>query len=474
MRYADDSSLRLRARRRRRFVLALFLLVALVFVALGAWRVGPAPKVTFDPEPKTLGRSTAVPIEVSEPSRGLSHVTVELEQNGERIFFSDQRFTPVAAWKFFGTKVDRWNATLELGKDAQPKLREGVATLRVVADRAPSWLRSGSPVIAERQLEVRLTPPTLELKSIQHYVKQGGCEAVVYRVGASSTRDGVRVGDRFFPGWPVPHGSGEPGAFRERFALFAVPYNVGDAGAVKLVAADEVGNQRSLAFVDQFFPAPPKPDTIELTPKFLERVVPSILAGATELTDKGDLLANFLQINGELRRANAATLVSLAAKSRPEFLWKEPFLALPGGRVMASFADHRSYFWEKKKVDEQDHLGFDLASTERAPVPASNRGVVVWAKELGIFGNAIVIDHGYGLMSLYAHLSQIDVHEGDTVERSQILGKSGSTGLAGGDHLHFSFLLQGLPVRPTEWWDPHWITDRIQRKLGAAALPFSG
>ncbi len=469
MRFSDDSSVRLRARRRRRLLLFLVLAVGIVVAAIGVLRVGPAPSIAFGAEPKVIGRSTAVALEVTEPSRGLSHVTVELTQNGERVLFTEQRFTPVAAWKFFGSKVDRWNATFQLGKDALPSLREGTATLRVVADRAPSWLRSGAPAVVEQQLQVRFTPPTLELKSIQHYVKQGGCEAVVYRVGASSTRDGVQVGDRFFPGFPLPGG-----AAGERFALFAIPYNVGDASGVKLVAADDAGNQRAIGFVDQFFPAPPKPDDIELTPKFLERVVPSILAGAPELKDKGDLLANFLQINGDLRRSNAATLVALAARTRPEFLWKEPFLALPGGKVMASFADHRSYYWEKKKVDEQDHLGFDLASTERAPVPASNRGVVVLAGELGIYGNVVVLDHGYGLMSLYAHLSQIDVREGETVERSQILGRSGATGLAGGDHLHFSFLLQGLPVRPTEWWDAHWITDRIQRKLGAAALPFAG
>jgi murein DD-endopeptidase MepM/ murein hydrolase activator NlpD len=140
---------------------------------------------------------------------------------------------------------------------------------------------------------------------------------------------------------------------------------------------------------------------------------------------------------------------------------------------MSSFADRRTYFYRGREVDRQDHLGFDLASVRRADVPAANRGVVVLARELGIYGNAVVVDHGYGLMSLYAHLSSLAVAEGATVERGQVLGTSGETGLAGGDHLHFSFLLQGLPVRPIEWWDTHWLTDRLKRKLGAA-LPFAG
>jgi murein DD-endopeptidase MepM/ murein hydrolase activator NlpD len=201
--------------------------------------------------------------------------------------------------------------------------------------------------------------------------------------------------------------------------------------------------------------------------------VPAILSGAPELREKGNLLEDFLQINGELRRANSAALRQLARQTKPEFLWRGAFLALPGGQVMSSFADRRTYLYQGRKVDEQFHLGFDLASVSRAPVPAGNRGRVVLARDFGIYGNTVVLDHGFGLMSLYAHLSEIGVREGDLVERAQPLGTSGSTGLAGGDHLHFSFLLQGLPVRPIEWWDAHWIRDRLARKLGAA-LPFEG
>src|SRR5206468_8878021 len=101
-------------------------------------------------------------------------------------------------------------------------------------------------------------------------------------------------------------------------------------------------------------------------------------------------------------------------------------------------------------------------------IPASNDGIVVLAGYFGIYGNAVAIDHGYGIMSLYGHLSAIEVKEGEHVTRGQNIGRSGDTGLAGGDHLHFAILLQGLPVNPIEWWDPHWIQDRVARKLGSA------
>ena len=87
-----------------------------------------------------------------------------------------------------------------------------------------------------------------------------------------------------------------------------------------------------------------------------------------------------------------------------------------------------------------------------APVQASNAGRIVLADFLGIYGNCVIVDHGLGLQSLYAHLSSIGVKVGDTVTQGQELGRSGTTGLAGGDHLHFTMLLGGHAVTPVDWW----------------------
>jgi murein DD-endopeptidase MepM/ murein hydrolase activator NlpD len=141
---------------------------------------------------------------------------------------------------------------------------------------------------------------------------------------------------------------------------------------------------------------------------------------------------------------------------------------LGNAQIESKFADHRTYFYQGKEVDQQVHLGFDLAVTVNIPVKAGNDGKVVYADYLGIYGNCIVIDHGMGVSSLYGHLSSIDVKAGDAVKRDQVIGRSGMTGLAGGDHLHFSIQVQGLPVSAVEWWDPHWIDDRIMRKIREA------
>jgi murein DD-endopeptidase MepM/ murein hydrolase activator NlpD len=297
-------------------------------------------------------------------------------------------------------------------------------------------------------------------------VAQGGCEVVTYRVGESTVRDGVRAGSLWFPGYPLP-GRGK----QDRFAFFAVPYDMAHPD-VRLVVEDAAGNEAEMAFIDKFFPKPFKTDTIEITDAFMGKVVPEILSQSPELKDRGNLLDNYLAINRDLRQQDNEILKSLAQKSRPAFLWTKPFFMMPNGKVMASFADRRTYRYQERVIDHQDHLGYDLAVTKQAPIPAANDGIIVYAGFFGIFGNAIVIDHGYGLQSIYGHLSSIAVAEGQKTARGDIIGRTGETGLAGGDHLHFCTLLQGFPVDPVEWWDSHWIKDRIAKKLGTA-FPFT-
>jgi murein DD-endopeptidase MepM/ murein hydrolase activator NlpD len=203
-------------------------------------------------------------------------------------------------------------------------------------------------------------------------------------------------------------------------------------------------------------------------------VVPEILEHSPELKiappPPGTEITAFLTINGELRRINAGQIAALARKTSASKLWDGPFVQLGNSKVEAAFADHRTYIYKGKDVDQQVHLGFDLAVTSRVAIVAANAGTVLHASWLGIYGNAVVIDHGMGVQSLYGHLSSFDVKVGDTVTKGQTIGRSGMTGLAGGDHLHFTMLVNGQMVNPVEWWDPHWIEDRVQRKLGEAGL----
>jgi len=452
----------------RKLLLFLILVLGVGLVWVGMLRVGPPPQIAIVPGAKAIGTRTPIKVRLSEPTRGLGNVKVELVQGDLTHTLTEVAHTPPPAWALWqkGTAEDEFETTA--GKASVADLKPGTAIIRVTVQRAPAMLRAAGPAVAQLELPVQLTPPSLQVVSNFVYVAQGGSEAVVYRVGDTAVRDGVQSGNRFFPGYPLPGGTEG-----ERFALFAVPYDVDDPSSVRLIAVDDAGNEAKASIIDQFFPKPLHRDTIHLDDRFMQKATTEIMSQTPELRDKGNLLENYLQINRDLRKTNAEALDALGAKSEAAFLWHQTFLPMVNTAIKAHFADRRAYVYNGNTVDEEDHLGLDMASVRADKVPAANDGVVVMAHYFGIYGNCVVIDHGYGLQTLYGHLSAIEVKEGDKVTRGQTIGRSGATGLAGGDHLHFAVMLRGLPVTPIEWFDSKWIHDRLKLKLGPA-LPFDG
>jgi murein DD-endopeptidase MepM/ murein hydrolase activator NlpD len=357
-----------------------------------------------------------------------------------------------------------------IGKQSLPELQSGAARVVVTATR-PSFLKLRTLTsTASKDFQVRLDPPRITVLSTKHYVNLGGSEMVVYKATPPDVASGVRVGEIEYPGFPAP-GAADPGT---KVAFFALLHDQPLTTPIVAFARDEAGNQAKATFVDNVFPKPFKKSRIEIDDKFINRVVPEIIEHSPELKmtapaqDSPEMLPAFLRINGELRRANAQQIAALAAKTSPERQWSETFVQLGNSQVEASFADHRTYIYKGKEVDQQTHLGFDLAVTAHVPVAAAAAGTVVNASWLGIYGNCVIVDHGLGVQSLYGHLMSFDVKVGDSVTRGQVVGRSDSTGLAGGDHLHFTLLVGGKMVNPVEWWDPHWMTDRVDRKLREA------
>jgi murein DD-endopeptidase MepM/ murein hydrolase activator NlpD len=426
----------------------------------------PAPaRLELTTDLPGIGRKTMITIKATEPRLGLARVVVTASGAGfARRVVGQRGPTPEGG---AGEVV----VHIPFGREPTPEIRPGTLTLEVTAQARGTRLRQPEPVTLRRSLEVKLHPPAIAALSSFIHPAQGGAEVVVYHVGPTSKRDGVEVGNWFFPGFPRPGGPPD-----QRFALFAIPYDleVGQTEALSrilLVAEDDLGNRASAQFIHQYLRRPMGRDVIELEEGFMKKVTDEIYARTPEITRRGTLLEDFLQLNRELRARNMAALLALAQKTQRQFLWSDTFLPMANAAVKGSFADRRTYLAGGKQVDVQDHLGFDLASLQQAMVPAANAGVVLLAEYFGIFGNAVVVDHGYGLMSLYAHLSTVVVKPGDRLGRGEALGRTGGTGLAGGDHLHFTLLVHGLPVTPLEWWDSHWIQDRLKLKLGDA-LPW--
>lgn len=449
---------------RRLFV---YVVAPLSILALGAWIwwSRAAPVVDIDADRPGVGRAgTTVAVSVREPVRGVTSVRVESIHADRTTLLAEQALPPPSRWALWRRGRVDVELPVELSEATVEGLSEGTLTLRVTAAGTGAALLGPRTVVRDTTFPVRLRPPTVGVTSTQNYAAQGGSGVVVYRVSETAlergARDGVQAGAWFFPGRPLPEGGAG-----DRFALYGVPYDLSERDDIRLIAEDALGNSAPVVFLDRFFPRPLKTDTIHLSVAFMQETVPEILAHTPEISERGDLLASYLAINGELREQNAESLRGLGMQSRDDFLWSGAFDQLPNSQVTSAFADRRTYVLDGRNVDRQDHLGFDLASVRSAPVPASNRGVVVLADYFGIYGNTVVLDHGGGLMSLYSHLSAIDVTAGQEVERAQVLGRTGQTGLAGGDHLHFTLLVRGLPVNPIEWWDPAWVRDRILSKL---------
>jgi len=345
------------------------------------------------------------------------------------------------------------------GTKTIPQLKDGKAKL--IAEVTSNDFR-GSVTRVEVGINVATEPPSLSVDSDQHYLYLGMADLVRFNVSGYWTEAGVRVGNETFRGWPMP--GGKPG----QFSLFAFAWNVPLSTVPLVYATNPAGNTATGQMVYEF-PKKEQPSyrtrDLQIDDKFMQKVI-------TELdpNGSGDPVTRFVKINSEMRRANNETLFNLRTKTADHFLWTQPFLQQHNSKVEANFADVRNYIYQGKKIDQQVHLGYDLSITQHVGVEASNDGKVIYAAPLGIYGNCIVLDHGYGLQSIYGHLSEIDVHEGDMVKRGQIMGKSGMTGMAGGDHIHFGMQLDGVQIDPKEWWDAHWIKDHIAKRLELPAL----
>lgn len=453
--------------------MALFRILVLAVLLVGGggllwWRCeGERPEIVA-PEKLGVGREARkVALEVSDERSGLRRVRVALRHGGGEAVLLERDDFPGGLLRG-GIRGAR--ERLELSIDGRALgLAEGQATLQVEAlDWSWRSFLSGNRSEVAVPVTVDLTPPRLRVETGLTYLQRGGSGAVVYRLGDGVERDGVEVGDLFFPGNPFPG----PGAPERRLAIFAIPRDGQKDPAIRVVAADDAGNVTRVPWATNLKERRFPDERIDLTPNFLAVKVPELAAsvGVTE----ADPVAAFQKINREVRAANEARVREIVARSDPEKHWDGAFEQLANSKVTSRFAEHRSYFVQSQQVSEAIHFGYDLAALATSPITASNAGRVAFAGDLGIYGSCVILDHGVGVWSLYGHLSSIDVAEGDRVTKGQVLGMSGATGLAGGDHLHFAILVGGQYVDPVEWWDPKWVREKVEAQLEPPAAPAGG
>ncbi|MBW2028861.1 MAG: M23 family metallopeptidase [Deltaproteobacteria bacterium] len=438
-------------------------LIPILLIAFGiGWFLtvifeGEKPEVNVPPLPEFLSKEESFSLELLDRKRGLKEVAVTLAQEGREVVIHREKFPFKGLLNRKGTHQLRKDLSIDpLGLN----LAQGRVDLVVKAwDYSRRGGGDGNLSLLRRKMVVDTIPPALRSLSRMHNVNMGGAGLVVYQTSSDALESGLMLNDFFFPGF----------AARERaeegvhVVYFSMPRRLDSEPSLLLRAKDRAGNLSKSGFYYHIRKRKFRHEIINITDRFLKKVLPFFSNYPFNPEDSD--IKRYIVINNELRKQNHKTLFDLRDKTSPERMWEGPFLRLKNAATMARFGDRRSYYYKREKVDEQTHLGVDLASLASSPVPAANHGRVIFAGELGIYGNTVVLDHGQGLMSLYGHLSKTEVTLEQSVRKGDIIGYTGQTGLAGGDHLHFGIMVNGTFVNPIEWWDNHWIQDNIERKL---------
>jgi len=444
--------------------IGLFLTIGVLIVVLGllGWFLlvifeGEKPHIQIGPLPEYLSGDHSFVLKISDKRRGLKSVTVLLSQEGREVTVFEKKFPFKGLFNRDGVN------TFETAFNVDPaalNLAQGRVDLQVlVRDYSRRSGGDGNLSLVEHNMVVDTVPPAIRAVSRLHYINVGGTGLVVYQTSSDTRESGIYVNDMFFQGFRAKEGSGQ--GFH--VCYFAVACNKTGPRDVYLWAKDRAGNESRAGFYYHVRRKHFRKEKINITERFLKRILPyfSFYPLDAQSTD----IEKFLKINRDLRQENNETLSELRTKTSPEKLWEGPFLRMHNAATMARFGDRRDYYYEGEKIDEQIHMGVDLASLAHSEVQAANKGRVVFTDRLGIYGQTVVLDHGQGVASVYSHLSKIDVEPGQELKKGDRLGLTGQTGLAGGDHLHFGIMVGGVPVEPIEWWDPHWIEDNITRKL---------
>lgn len=445
----------------------LLLLLGFIIWFLSFIFEGEAPTILLESTPKYLTKDkTSFNITIKDRKRGLKTLNVTICQEEREVSIYEQKFPFKGLFNNDG--IHEFNMAVDIDPK-QLALSQGRIDLEIrVRDYSRRNGGDGNLAFVTEKMVLDTISPLIRAISRNNNAKVGGTGLLVYQTSSDSVESGVFVDDIFFPGYPANQENDD----EMKICYFAIPYDVKDHPDLFLWAKDSAGNISNKTFYCYIGKKRFRKDKIKITDSFLRRVLPYFSYYIQD--SQGSDIENFLRINNELREKDNQTLKKIISNPDPGQLWNGTWLRMKNSATMARFADHRSYFYKGSKIDTKYHMGIDLASLSNSKVGACNHGIVIFTGHLGIYGMTVVLDHGQGLASMYSHLSEITVEDRQKVSQGDIIGLTGKTGLAGGDHLHFSIMVNGVFVNPVEWWDSHWIRNNVSQKLALLKQNDSG
>ncbi|MEJ2056358.1 MAG: M23 family metallopeptidase [Desulfofustis sp.] len=416
---------------------------------------GEPPQLNLVSPQTYLGKKSMIALDAADQKSGLRQIRARISQGDLVKELYLEEFPRTGLTGMIGTPEK--TVKIAFSPD-ESGFRDGEAQLVVEAfDYSLRNFFKGNRTIIKHDLTIDTTPPRVSILHSEQYINPGGSGIVIYRSAGREITSGVQLNEHFFPGFLI--GDGRDDTY---IAYIALPYSTQGIDVSHISASDPAGNTTEVTFSTVFKDTRFPQDQINVSDGFLDQKIPEFMQYYPQMS--GSMVDKYLYTNKDVRQQNNAFISQLCASPHHERLWDGKFNRMPGS-TRAGFADHRTYYYKGKPIDKQVHLGIDLASTRKAEVRAAQKGIVIYADYLGIYGNMIMLDHGQGVFSLYSHLSQFNVAPTDEVDQETVIGLTGTTGMAGGDHLHFSMLVNGVFVTPKEWWDQHWIDVTIEDPL---------
>jgi len=437
-------------------------------LAFGAWKIYTAPEFErVKPEiisPSELYWNRTDPLEII--------VKDNVALKSYEVSISDGKQSVIIDQGIFEGQKSEETLTVKYPAKKLDKKADHITISVKVNDKSMWNMLAGNAASKTFDIYIDYKRPNVNILANSRMINQGGSALVVFQAEDENLDQlYIEANKNKFKAQPYK----KEGYYA---ALIAWPFT-DDTFYAKIIATDKAKNKR-ITDIPFYHKNPSyRKSTIKASDKFIDGKITDLASSDPEYATITDKLKKLKAINETMRLNNEKLIHSLSSPVSDEMLdsWKiKKFYPLRNGQKVASFGDHRFYYYGKKDnvVSESYHVGYDLASNAMADIKTSNAGKVVYAEENGIYGNMPLIDHGLGLYTLYGHCSQLLVNEGDEVQAGQVIAKTGKTGLAMGDHLHFGMLVQGIEVRPVEWFDKSWIKkfiDNVFKQADAIISP---
>ena len=445
-------------RRKNNWILP-FVLFVLVFGGIGGFiYFSPyfereAPKVDIN---STLYWNFKSPLKLKlSDNVQLGEYKIEVVEKGKKTILA-AGVAPKGQKELSLTLMYPKNAFLPTAPDA--KLVIEVADKSLWRFFSPNKLNTEIPVVCD------INAPQTSIISSSYSISKGGSALVVFEARDENLKDAYvkTASGKIFKAQPF---------VKKGFYAALIAWGLKeDNFAASVVATDLAGNETSIPVNFYVKNIVYKDTKLVLKDDFLNQKIIE-LSSTMNASAKTTPLERFVYVNNTLRGENEkliSTVTTRVGDNMVDSFFVEPFLPIAKASVVGSFGDHRSFYLGSDVISESYHKGIDFASVKEAPILAPNNGVVIFTGPNGIYGNMVVLYHGMGLFTLYGHCSSFTVKEGDLVKKNQEIAKTGMSGLAFGDHLHYGVVLQGTEVRPLEWLDAKWIKLNITDVMEAA------